>query len=147
MNGPRPHWSGPTRAGALLASLALIALACPGCTDTHALDGTSWRLAGWSERSIDPREFTITAQFDEGRISGTSAVNSYGGEYSTGTGGAFSVGVVAQTLMAGPEPAMEAEDAYHKLLSGAGSYRLDGTTLTLFDADGSESLVFDAAAE
>lgn len=147
--GTRTRGAAARRARILtaLAALAATALALAACADSAALDGTSWRLVGWSLSSLDPQQFTITAQFDEGRIGGTSAVNSYGGDYSTGSGGAFSVGEIAQTLMAGPEEDMRAEAAYHELLRAAQSYRLDDTTLTLFDGNGNESLVFEAAAE
>ncbi|MFU8891291.1 MAG: META domain-containing protein [Anaerosomatales bacterium] len=42
---------------------------------------------------------------------------------------------------------MRAEAAYMELLRAAATYRLDGTTLTLYDASGNESLLFRAAAE
>lgn len=133
----------------VLAALATFALALSGCVpgNGRSLDGTSWRVVSWSDDSIDPAEFTITAEFEDGRIGGTAAVNSYGGEYRTGPGNRFSVGQIAQTLMAGPEPAMEAESTYFELLGDAASYRLDNTTLMLFDADGVESLLFEALAE
>ncbi|MDY0087374.1 MAG: META domain-containing protein [Coriobacteriia bacterium] len=117
------------------------------CSNSNTLDATSWRLKAWSVSSLSPSEYTITAQFDEGRISGTSGVNSYSGEYKTGSGGSFEVGDIAQTMMAGSDDAMRAESIYHELLSAASSYQLDQTTLTLFDADGNESLIFSAAAE
>ncbi|MDF1542858.1 MAG: META domain-containing protein [Anaerosomatales bacterium] len=147
---PRRTYDYTTLARALsaLAALTLTLAVVPGCTllgDRTPLDDTSWRLVGWSVSSIDPGAFTITAQFDNGDIGGTSAVNSYGGEYRTGPGNDFSVGEIAQTLMAGPEEDMQAEAVYHDLLRAAASYRLNGTTLTLFDADGNESLVFIAA--
>jgi heat shock protein HslJ len=126
-------------------AFALLAISLSGCTNASSLDGTSWRLESWSVSSLDPRDFTITAEFDDGQIGGTSAVNSYGGEYRTGPGSDFSVGEIAQTLMAGPEADMRAEAAYMELLRAAATYRLDGTTLTLSDENGNESLIFAAA--
>lgn len=108
------------------------------------MDGTTWRLTGWTVSSLDPAAFTITAAFADGRISGRSAVNSYSGPYRTGSDGAFSVGQLASTQMAGPEPAMRAEHAYLTLLQQARTYSRTGRTLTLFDAHGNESLVFTA---
>ena len=135
-----------THTGALAAICALLALSLSACSGTSSLDGTSWKLDGWSVSSLDPRAFTITAEFDDGLVGGTSAVNSYGGEYTTGPGNDFSVGEIAQTLMAGPEEDMRAESAYMELLRAAASYRLNGTTLTLFDGAGNESLIFTATA-
>jgi heat shock protein HslJ len=133
------------RVGVLAMACALLAISLSACTNASSLDGTSWRLDSWSVSSIDPQDFTITAEFEEGRVGGTSAVNSYGGEYRTGPGNDFSVGEIAQTLMAGPEADMRAEAAYMELLRATASYRLNGTTLTLFDENGNESLIFTAA--
>lgn len=117
----------------------------PPAPSGAALDGTSWRLSSWTLSSLDPADFTITAEFADGRIGGKSAVNSYGGSYTTGSDGSFSVGQLVSTQMAGPEPAMRAEQAYVALLGKAASYRVSGGTLTLFDSDGNESLGFAAA--
>lgn len=129
-------------AATLLAAAAAL-IGCGGSgTDAHALEGTSWRLTGWTLTSLAPDRFTITASYAGGKISGTSGVNTYGGPYTTGSGGAFSVGQLAVTAMGGPEPAMRAERAYTTLLTGARSYRRAGDTLSLSDANGNESLIF-----
>ena len=57
---------------------------------------------------------------------------------------AFSVGDLASTMMAGPEPDMRAETAYLTLLAQAKSYKLAGGGLRLFDENGNESLIFTA---
>lgn len=115
-----------------------------GDTDSAALDGTDWRLVRWREAGLDPADFTITASFADGSISGTSAVNTYSGSYTTGGVNDFSVGQIASTMMAGPEPDMEAEAAYMGLLEDAASFHATETTLTLFGSDGAESLIFTA---
>ena len=125
--------------GVGLSCFALAACSSGG----HGLDGTSWRLTGWTLDSLDPAAFTITATFADGTISGRSAVKSYSGSYTTGSGGSFAVDAIASTEMAGPEPAMRAEHAYMTLLQQARSYSLDGRTLTLFDEHGNESLIFE----
>ena len=131
----------------LALSTALLAVAgCGGSgSDTPSLDGTAWRLTEWTLSSLDPSDFTITAAFANGKISGKSGVNTYGGPYTEGPGDAFSVGDLASTMMAGPEPAMRAEQAYLKLLADAKSYKVANGGLTLFDANGHESLIFAAA--
>jgi heat shock protein HslJ len=130
----------------LVAAFATAVTACGGSgADPRTLDGTSWRLSGWTLSSLAPDQFTITAAFADGKISGKSAVNTYGGPYTTGPGGAFSVGQLASTEMAGPEPAMRAEQAYMTLLTQAASYKLAGDTLTLYDKNGNESLIFGRA--
>jgi heat shock protein HslJ len=136
---------------ALALAVAAALLAVSGCGllpgAGSPLDGTSWRLTGWSLSSLDPAAFTITASFADGRISGTSAVNSYGGSYRAGPGSAFSVGELAMTEMAGPEPAMRAETAYLTLLRQARTYRVEAGVLRLYDAGGNESLFFGPAGK
>jgi len=144
-----------TLAVVLLVAVSLIALAgcshAGGSPKSSSLDGTRWQLTDWMPSSVSradsimelsPVHFTITANFANGQISGTSAVNSYSGPYKTGPGDAFSVGPLASTEMAGPEPAMRAESAYMKLLTGAKSYKMADGTLTLCDQAGIASLVF-----
>ncbi len=130
----------------LALSLAILAVAgCGGSgREPATLDGTAWGLTGWTLSSISPEDFTITAQFADGKISGKSAVNTYGGPYTEGPGDAFSVGELVSTMMAGPEPDMRAEQAYLTLLAQAKSYMLKGGGLTLFDENGNESLIFEA---
>ena len=69
-------------------------------------------------------------------MAGKAAVNRYTGQYTAGACGpdgigSLSVGPVATTKMAGPEPAMRAEDAYLGLLAQARGYRLDCVALGL----------------
>jgi heat shock protein HslJ len=133
-------------AGVLLVAVSLTALG--GCSIVGSpLEGTQWRLTGWSVSSLDPADFTITARFADGEISGNSGVNSYGGPYTIGPGAAFSTGQLAGTLMASEEPAMRAESAYLALLGQAGSYKMADGKLTLFDKGGNVSLIFEAAGK
>ena len=133
-----------------MAAISMAVLAVVGCggsgSEPATLDGTAWRLSGWTLSSLDPNDFTIDAKFADGQISGKSAVNGYSGLYTEGPGDAFSVGELIGTMMAGPEPDMRAETAYLKLLSEAKSYMLKGGGLTLFDQNGNESLIFETAA-
>ena len=132
---------------ALILLVAVLGMA--GCwssgSDTHVLDGTAWRLTGWTLSSLHPNGFTITAKFADGKISGNSAVNAYGGPYTAGPGMAFSVGDLAVTAMGGLGPDMWAEQAYLTLLGEAKSFKRSSGRLTLFDQHGNESLIFQAA--
>jgi len=134
-------------APAALLVIALLLIALVGCSrGGNPLDGTQWRLAGWTLSSLSPADFTITAKFADGRISGGSGVNSYSGPYRLGSRNAFTAGPLAGTELAGPEPAMRAEGAYLTLLRQARSYELAEGKLTLFDEGGNESLIFEAAS-
>lgn len=126
---------------------ALVVLAGGGCLMAflaiggNALEGTSWRLVSWSEPTLDPADFTITASFADGQISGTAAVNSYSGECAIG-GIKFSPGTIARTEMAGPPDAMDAEAVYFELLGKAATYEMEGDRLSLMDESGSVLLEF-----
>lgn len=146
-----------SRAGRLVAGVVLLLLTpvvaalfsggCGGEDRSPDLDRTSWTLVRWSEEGQDPAGFRVTAAFADGQVSGKSAVNSYGGPYTTGSQGEFATGDVASTMMAGPQPAMRAERAYFELLTAAASYQEVGDTLTLYDEFGDEALVFTTAKE
>ncbi len=139
-----------TLAAALLLAAAAVAAGCGGgsgtgdgaSTSAAALEGTSWRLTGWSVSSKDPNDFTITAEFADGRIGGTSAVNQYGGPYTADDDGAFSVGELVSTMMAGPEPDMDAEQTYIELLAQVEEFALDGDELTLSAGSGNIALIY-----
>jgi heat shock protein HslJ len=128
----------------LLIGTSLLVLV--GCSaNQNPLTGTEWNLSGWSLSSLNPLDFTITAKFTKEEISGNSGINNYSGTYKLGTNGAFSVGQIAGTLMAGPEPAMKAEGAYLTLLGQASSYKMVDGKLILYDKGGNESLIFEVA--
>jgi heat shock protein HslJ len=130
---------------ALPRLVALSVLLLVGCArGPSALEGTQWRLTEWTLSSLNPRDFEITAEFADGKISGRGGVNSYGGPYTLGSRQSIKVGSIASTEMAGPASAMRAEDAYFTLLGQARSYRVEVGRLTLFDAGGNESLIFEA---
>ena len=131
----------------ICGALIVLSSGCQGNDGNSAgngtvLTGTQWTLSAWSANSLAPALFTITANFDESRISGTSAVNSYGGPYSATASGEFSVGALESTQMAGSEDAMRAERIYLELLAQARKYTVSDTTLTLLDGGNNESLVF-----
>lgn len=140
-----------TLTAVILIAVSVIALAgCSsdtGSSDGGSLDGTQWRLTEWTLSSLDPSDFTITAQFADRQVSGNSGVNTYSGSYQAGPGEAFSVQQIAATEMAGPEPAMRAESAYLTLLGQAKSFKVADGRLTLYDQGGNESLLFDAAGK
>ena len=132
----------------LIAASVIVLAGCSsdrGAPDGSPLDGTQWKLTEWTLSSLDPADFTITLRFAEGQVSGNSGVNTYSGTYQAGPDDAFSVGQIAATEMAGPEPAIRAESAYLTLLGQAASFKLTSRRLTLYDQGGNESLLFDAA--
>jgi heat shock protein HslJ len=134
--------------------IVILGIACAlaaGCVSSNGdgasggtLAGTKWRLTAWSASSSDPSQFTITADFSGSQISGTSAVNSYGGSYTATADGRFSVGDLQSTLMGGSEEAMRAETLYFDFLRQARKYAATQTTLTLKDGSNQDILIFNA---
>ena len=115
--------------------------AAAGDDSSASLENTQWKLAAWSASSLDPAGFDITADFAGNRIGGRSAVNTYGGDYSASPAGAFAVGLVAMTEMAGAPDAMQAESLYHSLLGQADHWRRANGQLIL-SANAADLLIF-----
>lgn len=88
-------------------------------------------------------ETQITAEFNNGAVSGNGGCNSYSGSY-TAADGAISVSPLAVTMMfcAEPEGVAEQETLYLAALQGAAQYAIDGSQLTLSDADGAPLVVY-----
>ena len=133
------------RLTAVVITLLLLGAGCSSSKEQPALDGSSWKLTSWAEPDPIPASATITADFADGKVSGSAGVNRYNAAVTSSTDGSFSIGKAATTMMAGPEDAMAAEAAYLKRLQAATSYAVNGDTLVINDADGQSSLTFTRA--
>ena len=105
------------------------------------LEGTDWILLNTIPGT------SITINFGNGNLSGFGGCNSYNATYSStrAAGGSnnISVGPVTSTQQLCSEEIMAQEQAYLANLQSAGSYTINGTTLTLDTAGG--PLTFGAA--
>jgi len=131
---------------ASFAALLMVA-GCGGTSptaDPKALEGVEWTLTDSSMSSLDLSAAGITANFDGAKVGGFSGVNQYGGPYTADDDGSLEIGELASTMMAGPEPAMKAEQAYLQLVAGCDGYLVEGDTLTLLTGE-SETLVYGKA--
>ena len=128
--------------------ICLLALGA-GCATTPPAGSPRWTAPLDPHRlgrsRSDPRSATITAEFSEGRVAGSAGVNQYNASVTSSTDGSFAVDPPISTKMAGPEDAMAAESTYLRRLEAATSYRVDGDTLVVNDADGQPSLTFTRA--
>lgn len=131
--------------GVILLLILGLAAACGSPAEQPTLDGTSWKLTAWAEPEPIPAGVTITAEFADGRVAGTSGVNRYNGAVESSADGSFAIDQPVSTMMAGPEDAMKAEATYLQRLQEATSYAIDGDTLVINDADGQPSLTFTRA--
>ena len=135
----------------LWLALALLVTACmPGrltsgetepATDTPAasasLDGTQWNVAELDGEPVNAKG-QGTLDFTNGQVSGTAFCNSFGGSYEV-DGSALTLGQLVSTLMACEDMGPETE--YFAALGKVASYRRDGSTLVLSDADGADLVV------
>ncbi|MCZ7566636.1 MAG: META domain-containing protein [Burkholderiales bacterium] len=97
------------------------------------IEGTSWRLAGLAGPDADAFSGSSPAafvRFQEGRVSGFSGCNNFTGSYTV-AGDRLTLGRLAGTMMACPDPAMALERAFHAALAGTVRYSVRGEELTL----------------
>ncbi len=110
-----------------------------------ALPGTEWQLSSYTYGNTGvsgPDINVVTLKFDDtGNLNGYSGVNTYSGSYHL-VGAKISIGPLATTKMAGPEPRMGLESVYLYLLGSITGASLTGDSLSLTDNNGNVVLVF-----
>lgn len=132
------------RAGAALAGLVamLVLAACSGITGVRSQQGhtaladTQWVLQTLNGEAVLAGT-SITAQFSESEIAGSSGCNSYSGSYAVDSS-AIQIEGVGMTAMAcmEPEGGMDQEQAFVEALVALASHRLAGDRLELLDGSG-----------
>ncbi|GAB4369741.1 MAG: hypothetical protein Kow00121_09890 [Elainellaceae cyanobacterium] len=95
---------------------------------TTSLSG-SWRLANMTESAaptpmVPSTDTELTADFADGRITGSGGCNRFMGGYET-QGEQLSIGPLASTFMACEEAVMNQETRYLSALQGAQRYEID----------------------
>lgn len=122
--------------------IILVLILLPACASSGgvSLEGTSWQLVTLGK--LQPIEgSTITISFEDGRVSGTSGCNSYGGEYQV-SGDKLEFGVLMSTMMACADTAMmDRESSYLQLLENARNAKVVNGQLQIFGS-GSETMTF-----
>ncbi len=121
-----------------------------GCCRVPAapLEGTTWQFTapgGAAGEAKDPTSAPPTVRFVDGRASGFSGCNRFTGSY-TRDGDSVTVGRLAGTMMACPEPRMAIEKGFLDSLSGTHRMAIAGDRLTLTPASGAP-LAFQAEPE
>lgn len=144
------------RFAVVLAAMLLIPVMA-GCAsdDTGPVTGTatsggprggeglvaSWTLTSSAVSSVQLAEFDITIVFTDSTASGFAGVNQYTTTFTSGPSGDLNFGEIASTRMAGPEDAMNAEQAYLASLATVTGYTVAGDVLELY-ADEQEILTY-----
>jgi heat shock protein HslJ len=127
----------------LIAAIAILASSGTGCSpardDSALLLGRVWQATEVRTAAglvPAPKTAGPTSEFASGKVSGTTGVNRYNGQYTTKSGDKIEITVGPMTLMAGPPAAMALEQSFVEALKSAKSYSVTETTLTLLDASG-----------
>ncbi len=120
--------------------LQIILSACTGGLRNDLLNGTAWILT--SIDNVPPLKGTsLTAEFRDGQIRGSSGCNSFSGSYETKKD-KIAISSIAMTLMACADPGlMDQEQAYLEHLQDALTFTLENGQLHIFGSDG-KSLIF-----
>ena len=115
-----------------------------------ALAGTEWVLRAWDITEPARSEPVVTLAYDAGRFSGTSGCNRYTGGVTEGTTpGELTVGLLAGTRMACPEPQASVEARFLEQLSGSRTFgfMLGRLAISYTRANGSRgTMVFEPRA-
>ena len=134
----------------VIALLLLAGLVVAGCgsgsgsgSSTDHLEGVPWTLASGAGIDI-PKNVSLSATFDAGRVSGSGGCNRYTGSYTV-DGEKLDISGVASTQMACAPPLDAVERAYLAALDAVTAWTVDGDQLVL-SAGGKETLRYTAAS-
>ena len=123
----------------ILFVMALLLSACstPRAEASASLIG-SWKLTAFGPAdsptpAVEGTNAGLTFN-EDGMVSGTSGCNGLGGDYTI-EGDQIKFGEFVSTLMACDDPIMKQEEAAHKVLTGAASYKIEGDRLTITNND------------
>jgi heat shock protein HslJ len=124
-----------TFASVMAAILLLLLTACSGGPFSDPLNNTSWKLASINE-APPLANTSITVEFTEGKIGGSSGCNSYSGAYKA-SGNKIATDSIVMTLMACMDAGvMEQESAFLGILQDAQTFELTNGQLLIFSSDG-----------
>jgi heat shock protein HslJ len=107
--------------------------------------GGTWRLARMGRNERVPEGVIVTAEFGEGRVSGSGGCNRYSAAVVATGPREFSIGPVASTKMACPDPAGGVEDRYFSALQAANrfGFLLGNLILHYGEGDARDTLIFE----
>lgn len=99
-----------------------------------SLEATQWKLVSYQEQAV-PEDVLITAQFQDGRLTGSAGCNRYTTTY-TATENQLTLGPLATTRKLCAEPTMMQEQTYLSLLAQVTAYRATDSSLELKTSEG-----------
>ena len=133
----------------LLVALVTLLSGCgaggEGADAPGALEG-SWTLDVVGGASADPA-VASTLTMEDGSASGNAGVNTFNGSYDAPDDGVLTFGPLATTMMAGPDNAMQQEQAFLQALAATTTFTTKDSTLELMDEGGKTLAVLERAGE
>jgi heat shock protein HslJ len=131
------------RIALVATSIALFAVAMTGCSpardNSALLTGKVWQATEVKTAKglvPAPKSGGPTSEFVSAKVSGTTGVNRYNGQYTTKSGDKIEITIGPMTLIAGPPAAMALEQSFVEALKSAKTYSVTDTTLELKDGSG-----------
>ena len=103
----------------------------------------SWTLTSLNGNQVVPGT-QITANFNNGQLSGSGGCNTYNTTYST-NGNRISINPPVATQQLCEDPVMQQENAYFQALTSAASYQMSGPTLSFYNGGNQLILQFSGA--
>jgi heat shock protein HslJ len=143
----------------LVAAAAVVLLLAAACGDDDTvssvgsdddssgtpLEGTTWVVTADAPLGVALEAIAVTAQFQDGRLSGHSGCNRYTARYEV-DGDSLTIGPdIGGTSMACPPAQMAVEQAYLGRLPQVTGFAIDGNTLTMTDDEGETVLKYEAS--
>ena len=118
----------------ILLLISIIGLAV--CGSGASIEDTIWKLESYGEKGnlqtvIQDTEITIEFKSAEGKIAGSGGCNNYFGGYEINKNELIIIPPIGSTMMACPEPIMDQEQEYFKLLETTETYQIENDKLTI----------------
>ncbi len=138
----------------VLSSLLLGLSACSGADSkstaistgnhTSSLEGRNWSLSGFADGEALPANVTVTAGFEQGRLSGSAGCNNYFAGYELGEAGGLSIEMPASTRKMCRGPVMEVERRFLAALPRVQRFAVtdEGMALIYLEEDSESVLRF-----
>ena len=131
----------------VVVALVTLLSGCGGSDDSAdaptQLEG-SWKLETLGGAKTDP---AVVSQLNmnEGKASGNAGINTFTGSYEAPEDGRVTFGPLATTMMAGPDAAMQQEQAFLKALADTRKFTTENGGLVLMDDSENRLAVLKAA--
>ena len=134
---------------AILVALVALLSGCGGednAPDAPTMLEGSWKLETLNGAASDPT-VPSTLSMDNGAATGNAGLNTFNGDYDAPSNGVLTFGTLASTQMAGPDNAMQQEQAFLKVLDDTKKFTTEDGALVLMDDGGARLAVLAAAGQ